>query len=118
MIAQSAGGKYGTKTAKAWGWLLPTIVPTLSLVIGSVANQLRNPSGKNEFVDAFGYQAALAVSAFYLFALVGTILVQPLVSGPALDWLQTANLWLAPIQGLTAVMVGVFFQSAAREQKP
>ena len=33
VVLQSLLGKYQTKTQEAWGWLLPTIMPTLGMIV-------------------------------------------------------------------------------------
>lgn len=118
MIAQTVQGKYGSKTPQAWGWLLPTLVPILSLVLATLARQVSSPEQFTEQVDTFAYRTALGVSVFYALALLATLFAQPFVSGSALDWMQTSNLYLGPLQGLTVVMVGAFFHKASGEKKP
>lgn len=117
MIVQTANGKYGSKASLAWGWLLPTIVPILSLVLSTLAKHASSPAQFTEHVDAFAYRTALGVSVFYVLALLATLFAQPFVGGSALDWMQTSNLFLGPLQGLTVVMVGAFFQKASGERK-
>ncbi|MDB4991652.1 MAG: hypothetical protein JWN04_6830, partial [Myxococcaceae bacterium] len=37
VLAQSVSGKWGTQVKDAWSWLFPTILPTLSLIVGVLA---------------------------------------------------------------------------------
>lgn len=113
LIVQTAAGKYGSEVKRAWGWFMPSVIPTLTLIIGTIAFQATQSSTGELEVDRFSYRTAIATSAFYLTILVGTVLLQPLVAGSALSWLELSNLWLGPLQGVTVLAVSVFFQRKA-----
>ncbi len=36
LLTQTTSGKYGEQYTKVWSWFLPTVVPTLTLVIGAL----------------------------------------------------------------------------------
>ena len=114
LVAQSIGGKFGSEAGKAWTWLLPLIIPTLSLILGAVAYQAtRKPTPAT--VDRFAYRVSLWLSAFYLLLVLGTVVAPALISYPSgsdmLATMQMSNLWLAPVQGLVGIALGVFFVS-------
>ena len=109
MLGQTIGGKYGTQYPKAWSWFLPTVLPTLSLIVGALAHDARRQTAAT--VNRFAYQMSLALSLFYLLLVVGTILLQPLAMMNPLELLSTSHLWLGPLQGLIGISLGVFFGS-------
>ena len=62
---------------------------------------------------------ALTLSVFYLLAVISTILFGPVAAafaniGP-LELMGASQLWLAPLQGLVAASLGVFFYDSRRE---
>jgi hypothetical protein len=44
LLAQTLAGRYADKAEQAWGWMLPTVVPTLSLIVGVLAISARRPA--------------------------------------------------------------------------
>ena len=117
LIAQSYGGHYEPKTREAWGWLLPLILPTLALIIGVVVADAQ--TGKNQDADEAAanvgpmvYWLGFGLSLFYLLLVALAILVQPMSQSSPMEVLQLSNLWLGPLQGLTAGVLAVFFRSS------
>jgi len=115
MIAQSMGNKYGEATDQAWGWLLPSIVPTLSLIVGAFAAAARRPLEKVT-VDAFSYRLTFWLSAFYLLLVVAVPLAQPLTGRPPLELMELSKLWLGAIQGIVGIALGVYFVSSGQTE--
>ena len=111
---QSLSGKYGEETEKAWSWLLPTILPTLLLIVGAVVYQARRAQA-SATVDHFAYQMSMWLSVFYLVLVLGTVIFPAFRSYPSgqdlLAAMQMSNLWLAPVQGFVGLSLGVFFVS-------
>lgn len=114
LVAQTLGNHYGDKDNEAWGWLLPNLLPTLSLIIGALMADAFGSQQKNKQVDAFVYRLALGVSAIYLLMVLLPVLAQPLVFYPPLDLLKRSNLWLGPLQGLVSATIGAFFVKAEK----
>ncbi len=110
LIAQTVGGKYGTQADKAFGWLLPTVLPTLLLIVGAVASEARRAESMAT-VDRFAFRMSLGLSAFYLVLVLATSLVQPFSSMTPLELMTTSHLWLGPVQGVVGIALGVFFTS-------
>jgi len=95
-----------------WSWFVPTILPTLSLIIGILVADSMRPHGREKSADPFTFRTAWGVSAFYLLALLLTLLSQPFAAGDPkgqLQFLKTASLWLLPTQGLATAALGAFF---------
>lgn len=108
VLLQTIFGKYLDKVGEAWAWLLPTFMPTLSLIVGVlVADSL----GKNENKDAsepptadqFVFHLSFSLSIAYLLVVVLTILLSPFFEQAAqektiFDLMKLSNLWLAPFK--------------------
>jgi hypothetical protein len=115
LILQTIFGRYGDKANEAWSWLLPTITPTLSLIIGGVV--VSGHLGKGEktktvqTVDQFAYRLSFFLSLAYLIAVSLTFFLSPFSDLPPLELMELSNLWLAPFQGLVSAALGVFFVS-------
>src|SRR5258705_5915095 len=71
LILQTAFGRYGSttgdvKASEAFGWFLPTVVPTLSLVIGVLVSDARDDSKEVKLVDQRMYRLSMLLSVCYL----------------------------------------------------
>jgi hypothetical protein len=99
----------------AWHWLLPLIIPFLTLIASSVVAeaQRQNPSTAQTSDLAFGL--AWWMSMFYLAALICSLLLLlwSAADNP-IDTLKMANNWLTPIQLLLGTALGVFFTQRRR----
>lgn len=109
LFLQSVLGRYGENVAKAWGWFLPTVMPTLSLIIGVLAIAATRKAAGDKEVDRFFYRLAFGLSAFYLLLVALTLLLQPFLPFAPLELMQQSNLWLGPLQGLVSAALGIFF---------
>jgi hypothetical protein len=90
-----------------WNWLLPTVVPTLTLVVGTIT-ELRQ---SRRTVDRFVYSFAMGASVVYLtivFALL-VFVATPSV-GVTPSYLQSrTGAVLAIFQGIASISIGRFF---------
>jgi hypothetical protein len=116
LVGQSQAGVFDSDVGGVWGWFLPTVMPTLSLIVGSlVADYRKLPAGSPDAPKpAFGpvFWLGAALSAIYL-VLLGMAIVMPSFQGEAapLSLMQRSNYWLGPLQGLCVAALGFFFQS-------
>lgn len=108
LFAQTLSGRYGERAEEAWGWMLPTIVPTLSLIVGVLATGARKPA-PGVTVDRFFFRLSGGLSALYLATVAATLYLQPLTPWGPLELMQRSNLWLGPMQGLVVASLGAFF---------
>ncbi|MGH8078327.1 MAG: hypothetical protein ACREPE_13510, partial [Lysobacter sp.] len=113
---QSLVGHYEPRSEDAWAWFLPTVMPTLSLIVAVLAADYRVEPTADEkpmaTVDRRMLRLAVGLSSIYLLLVALSILIQPFLSTTApLVLMQRSNLWLGPMQGLVAATLGVFFQS-------
>jgi hypothetical protein len=110
VVVQSIGGKYGGSTERAWAWLLPTVLPTLALIVGALASSARQPDTADT-VDRFAFRLCFGLSLVYLVLVAAVPLVQPLTTWTPLELMEMSNLWLGPIQGVVALSLGAFYMS-------
>jgi hypothetical protein len=107
----------------AWNWLLPLILPFLTLIVSSViaeANQ-KNPSTAPTNDLAFGIAWWLSLVYQILIVVMGLTVLWSATPTP-LDIFKGSNLFLTPIQGLLGIALGFFFTQrrgkAANPQRP
>ncbi len=116
LVVQSLAGHYGSRSNDAWGWYLPTVMPTLSLIIGALVSDFRSgaaAAGDPALpVNAQGLLwLSLAFSVFYLTLVAVSVLAQPFLPNMSpLELMQRSNLWLGPLQGLTIGALAAFFR--------
>jgi hypothetical protein len=109
LVAQSLAGKYEGEVQEVWGWALPTIIPTLSLILAVLGVGALEPSDGLLKVRSAFYTIAFWLSATYLTLILVTILVEPLTSDEPLALFKLSSFWLAPLQGLVSSAIGVLF---------
>ena len=89
-----------------WSWFLPSIIPTLSLIIGVLISEyVGRAASDTRRADPFLLGLSTCLSIAYL-TLVGASLVFHM-----LEWLtlESSQLYLAPVQGLAATALSAFF---------
>ena len=112
VVVQSLLGKFGANAQNAWGWLLPTLMPTLTMIITVLGYTALNATFSNSVVRRSFFWVAFFLSAMYLVLILIPILIQPFVpSSDPIELMRTSNLWLGPFQGLVASALGVLFVS-------
>jgi len=130
LVVQSLVGRYGSQSEDAWAWYLPTVMPTLSLIIGVLATDFRVAATANAPAAASATTTiatdakilpvsargllwlGVGLSVFYLLLVAVTILAQPFLQGVSpIELMHRSNLWLGPLQGLTAGVLAAFFRS-------
>lgn len=116
LVGQSLAGRYGSHSNDAWSWYLPTVMPTLSLIIGALVMDFRSAAG--DAVSAPLAESArgllwlgVVLSVFYLGLVAIAVLAQPFLPQLSpLELMQRSNLWLGPLQGLTVGVLAAFFR--------
>jgi hypothetical protein len=119
LVVQSLMGRYADKTQEAWGWLLPTIMPTLGMIITVLGYTALDPIFSASVVRRVFFQISLWLSSLYLVLVLLTILIQPIAApdpDKAVEVMRLSNLWLGPFQGLVASALGVLLVSKQKSQ--
>ncbi|MCI5123967.1 MAG: hypothetical protein D3925_05705 [Candidatus Electrothrix sp. AR5] len=116
LLLQTIFGKYGTEISEIkdpWGLMLPTFIPTLSLIIGVLVSDATGSQDPEETatVDRFFFRLSCFLSTTYLLTVILTILLSPFSTLSLLELMKLSNLWLAPFQGLVTASLGAFFVS-------
>lgn len=121
LVVQSILGKYSGQLQEVWSWFVPTVVPSLALMLGVIgADALRTSTDERRVKLPF-FRLSHALSTFYLFVLTLTVLLEPFSQTPGLQLFILSNYWLSPLQGLVVAAMGVLFASqegAEVEKKP
>ncbi len=113
LLLRTISGKFGTEAKDTWGLMLPTFLPTLSLIIGILiadATASKN-SEDTATVDRFFFYLSSFLSTAYLATVVLIILLNPFSTLSLPELMHLSNLWLAPFQGLVAASLGAFLVS-------
>lgn len=115
LLLQSIFGHYGERTEDAWAWLLPTIMPSVSLILGVlVSDHLRKKESRGQ-VDRFLFLTVLLLSVFYLLVVISTIALSPVAALKPLELMSLSSLWLGPLQGLACAGLSAFFVATPRK---
>jgi hypothetical protein len=117
VLVQSLLNRYGDEVNRVWGWLLPTVLPTLSLIIGQLVFDAVQGGQAGRMMDRFLFRLTAVLSVAYLLAVLLVFLLQPVSGLGPLELMTGANVWLGPVQGLVAAAMGAFFVKAARDEQ-
>lgn len=112
LLTQSLLGKYGSNVAAAWGWLLPAILPPLSLIGGDIVAAATRPD-RQQTVSALAYSWATRLSAGYLVLVLIVLLAEPITRMTPLQVMELSKVWLAPVQAPVVLALSAFFGSKA-----
>lgn len=116
VMLQSAGGIYLRvseaveidDTTAVWQWLLPTFLPTLSLMVGTLAAEAQR-KGSEATASIYAFRLCFALSVTYLLLLAAQLLLQS--RSYSVDALGASAIFLTPLQGLVGLSLGAFFVS-------
>lgn len=114
LVIQSLNQVYKDLTQDVWGWFLPTILPTMTMIFTVLTYTALNPQMSGFVVRRSFASVAKWLSLFYLFVVSLTILLRPYSAhspAEAIGLMRTSNLWLGPLQGIVASSMGVLFVS-------
>ena len=111
LIAQSFLGRYGDNVQAVWSWFVPTVLPTLSLMLGVLGATAVSEDPNPKVVKVFFFRLSRGLSIFYLLVLFLTVALEPLAPLPATKLYTLSNCWLAPLQGLVVAALGILFVS-------
>jgi len=113
LLVQTLAGKYGGQTERAWAWFVPTVVPTLTVIMTTWFET--RPMEPPQQVEVRAFRVALGVSAVYLSLVAITLLAQPFTAWSPIELITLSHLWLGPVQGLAGYGVAKLFASKPSE---
>jgi hypothetical protein len=116
LMIQSLVGKFGSDTQQVWSWFVPSVVPTLSLMISVLGASAMGHAEKRRVQFGF-YRIALWLTISYLIVLFATLLAAS-ARPPAIDTLLLSNAWLGPLQGLVVAAIAFLFISKHSAKSP
>ena len=117
LVQTSPGGAYDANGGAVWDWFLPTVIPTLSLMLGTVLADARTPSDGAEppsTVDATAYHVALWASVLYLVLVLALLFAYAQAPAPV-EALRERSRLVSAIYSVVGVALGTFFVSKRRE---
>lgn len=109
MFVQTLAGYYGDKVNEAWSWLLPLVLPTLSLIIGVFVSDPLDEKTKGGSSSGYIFRLAIALSTIYLLAITIVAVIGQLTPTPPLKLMTVSSYGLGPLGGLVTAAVGIFF---------
>jgi hypothetical protein len=109
LALQTMFGRYEARAEEAWGWLMPGILPTLSVIVGVLVMDALGQSLRVRSVDSFFFWLTFSLCSFYLLMVTLAILLQPFAEAEPLELLKLSSLWLGPLQGLVSAALVAFF---------
>jgi uncharacterized membrane protein len=76
LVLQSLFNVYGEYTTEVWGWILPTLMPTLALIVTVLTYTALDPHTTGSVVRKSFLGIAFWLSLFYIVTVLLTILIQ------------------------------------------
>lgn len=108
------GTYYAGKETEAWSWFSPNIVPTLGLIISSIAAAGSSKKAGDKQVSSGVFALAFGLSLFYLLLFNLIFFLEPLVDSAPLEIFKRSSLFLGIVQGFVTTALGVFFIRTAK----
>jgi hypothetical protein len=109
------GTYYGGKDTEAWGWFTPNIVPTLGLILGTLASSAFGADDSDKQVIPLFFALTLILSLIYLVIFNLIFFLEPLTDSAPLDVFRRSSLFLGIVQGFVTTTLGVFFFRSAKK---
>ncbi len=110
VFALGMSNLYKEDSKQLWDWLLPNIIPTLSLIIGVFVAEVSNEQRKNKEINKFYFRLTFYMSLFYLLILLTLLLIDPFqIHLRTTERIENTDTFLIPLQGLIAATLGLFF---------
>lgn len=107
LVQMAPGGVYASHAGEVLDWFLPTVVPTFTLMLGTVVADVLKPE-PGATVDAFTYRLAVWMSVLYLGAVILVLLMYAQSPSPVSD-LKASGKLIAALYSLVGVVLGALF---------
>lgn len=108
------GTYYGGKETEAWGWFTPNIVPTIGLILGTLASSAFGSDDGDKPVSSLFFALTLILSVSYLVIFTLIFFLEPLTDSAPLEIFKRSSLFLGILQGFVTTTLGVFFFKSAK----
>lgn len=117
---QTVNGKYTIYVKEVWQWLFQFITPSITLMVGVLIAQSLAGSTEGK-IESFYFRVAFAISLFFLVLLLAAPVIVPFLhlrqnahlaieqQHNILQAFKTYDNFLLPVQGLTMLSLGLFF---------
>lgn len=112
---QSILGKYQDQLQDVWSWFIPSVFPTLALMLGVIGAGALQEDTDKRIVKGFFLKLSAVLSCAYLLILLVTMLLEPFSPLRGMSLYSVSNYWLSPLQGLVVAAIAVLFTS---QEKP
>lgn len=110
VLFQTLFGRYADKSPLVWASIIPSLIPTLSLILGVLAaDALSKKRPSKRMVDKNFFRISLYLSMSYLLILILPFFLMPFLIQTPLEIIKDSQLWLMPLQGLITGTLGAFF---------
>ena len=117
LASEAVGGRFDPDPSEVFGWLMPNVLPTLSLMVALIRAEATQAEEDTQLVKPLFASFAIWGSRVYLGAILITILVEPFTNYQPLELLKLSNLWLGPLQGLVVSSIGVLFLTERQRER-
>lgn len=111
---QIINGHYGENGTDVWQWLLPSISPTLSLVVGVWTHKVLIKRKDTQKVSKGLYRIVFFASIVYLGFIGAIFAIQPMVARPPLDVIRNSTILTAALQSVMCAFIGIFFTQSSK----
>ena len=114
LFLQTLRGVYPTEAIRVWKWFLPTIAPSLSIIVCvKVIDARTTGRSKGPKVEIGLYRLTKYLSIFYFALIAMTLVYLPFQrtreNSSIVEFLNTSHLWLGTTQTLVTATLAVFF---------
>lgn len=95
--------------AKVWQWYLGSLMPVLSLLIGTYANRLQTSAQQEFVIDQRFLRLAVCLSISYLLLVDYQAIVFPTLASTAVETFAKMSLLQKAVESLVTASLGAFF---------
>lgn len=111
LTVQSILGKYGENVQAAFSWFIPTVFPTLTLMISVIGAAALKPK-EDRIIRTNFLKITVGISIAYLIVLSLVIFLQPFSKyEDPIKLFSISNFFIAPLQGIAVGALGFLFTS-------
>ena len=119
MLYTIRGVPFGVRTTEVWAWIMPNIMPTLTLIISVLVLDSKGKGLQLPAPSPFLFWLAMVLSVVYLATLLILVVVPAnFTDQPSPDLLRSTGVWLGPLQGLVSGALGGFFVLKPETPRP